>query len=70
MAIWMVRSRMAEVTGPVIAIVLVLCAAFIPVAFLGGLAGELYRQFSVTITIAVVLRIDFENRQLMHGGRV
>jgi hydrophobe/amphiphile efflux-1 (HAE1) family protein len=46
---------MQEVTGPVIAIVLVLCAAFIPVAFLGGLAGELYRQFSVTISIAVVL---------------
>jgi hydrophobe/amphiphile efflux-1 (HAE1) family protein len=48
-------KAMQEVTGPVIAIVLVLCAAFIPVAFLGGLAGELYRQFSVTITIAVIL---------------
>lgn len=48
-------EAMREVTGPVIAIVLVLCAAFIPVAFLGGLAGELYRQFSVTITIAVIL---------------
>ncbi len=48
-------KAMTEVTGPVIAIVLVLCAAFIPVAFLGGLAGELYRQFSVTISIAVVL---------------
>ncbi len=48
-------EAMREVTGPVVAIVLVLCAAFIPVAFLGGLAGELYRQFSVTITIAVVL---------------
>jgi hydrophobe/amphiphile efflux-1 (HAE1) family protein len=48
-------EAMHEVTGPVIAIVLVLCSAFIPVAFLGGLAGELYRQFSVTITIAVVL---------------
>ena len=48
-------QAMQEVTGPVIAIVLVLCAAFIPVAFLGGLAGELYRQFSVTISISVVL---------------
>lgn len=48
-------KAMQEVTGPVVAIVLVLCAAFIPVAFLGGLAGELYRQFSVTISIAVVL---------------
>ncbi len=48
-------EAMHEVTGPVIAIVLVLCAAFVPIAFLGGLAGELYRQFSVTISIAVVL---------------
>jgi len=48
-------EAMHEVTGPVFAIVLVLCAAFIPIAFLGGLAGELYRQFSVTISIAVVL---------------
>ena len=46
---------MREVTGPIIAIVLVLCAVFVPVAFLGGLAGELYRQFAVTIAIAVVI---------------
>src|SRR5512143_4073112 len=46
---------MREVTGPVIAIVLVLCAVFIPIAFLGGLTGELYRQFAVTITISVVI---------------
>ncbi|BAU48362.1 transporter [Sulfurifustis variabilis] len=46
---------MSEVTGPVVAIVLVLCAVFVPVAFLGGLAGELYRQFAVTIAIAVVI---------------
>ena len=48
-------KAMREVTGPVIAIVLVLCAVFIPIAFLGGLTGELYRQFAVTISIAVVL---------------
>ncbi|AZP13403.1 efflux RND transporter permease subunit [Undibacterium parvum] len=48
-------EAMHEVTGPVIAIVLVLVAAFGPIAFLGGLAGELYRQFAVTISIAVVL---------------
>ncbi|MFZ6776655.1 efflux RND transporter permease subunit [Undibacterium sp. Ji83W] len=48
-------EAMHEVTGPVVAIVLVLVAAFAPVAFLGGLAGELYRQFSVTISIAVIL---------------
>ena len=39
---------MREVSGAVLAIVLVLCAVFIPVAFLGGIAGVLYRQFAVT----------------------
>lgn len=48
-------QAMQEVTGPVIAIVLVLCAVFVPIAFLGGLTGELYRQFSITISIAVVI---------------
>ena len=48
-------QAMQEVTGPVIAIVLTLCAVFVPIAFLGGLTGELYRQFSVTISVAVVL---------------
>jgi len=46
---------MREVSGPVIAIVLVLTAVFVPIAFLGGLTGELYRQFAVTISIAVVI---------------
>ncbi len=48
-------KAMTEVTGPVVAIVLVLCAVFVPVAFLGGLTGELYRQFAITIAIAVVI---------------
>jgi HAE1 family hydrophobic/amphiphilic exporter-1/multidrug efflux pump len=48
-------KAMHEVTGPVVAIVLVLCAVFMPIAFLGGLTGELYRQFAVTISIAVVI---------------
>jgi hydrophobe/amphiphile efflux-1 (HAE1) family protein len=48
-------QAMQEVTGPVIAIVLVLCAVFVPVSFLGGLAGELYRQFAVTISVSVVI---------------
>lgn len=48
-------QAMQEVTGPVVAIVLVLCAVFIPVSFLGGLAGELYRQFAVTIAVSVVI---------------
>src|SRR5439155_770572 len=48
-------KAMREVAGPVVAIVLVLCSVFVPIAFLGGLAGELYRQFAVTIAIAVVI---------------
>ena len=46
---------MNEVSGAVVAIVLVLCAVFIPVAFLGGIAGKLYQQFAVTVAIAVAL---------------
>jgi hydrophobe/amphiphile efflux-1 (HAE1) family protein len=46
-------EAMREVTGPVIAIVLVLISVFVPIAFIGGLAGELYRQFAITIAIAV-----------------
>ena len=48
-------KAMHEVTSPIIAIVLTLCAVFVPIAFLGGLTGELYRQFAVTISIAVVI---------------
>ena len=48
-------ESMFEVSGAVFAIVLVLCAVFVPVAFLGGIAGQLYRQFAVTVTISVLL---------------
>lgn len=48
-------KAMEEVTGPVIAIVLVLCAVFVPVGFLGGLAGEMYKQFAITIAVSVIL---------------
>jgi hydrophobe/amphiphile efflux-1 (HAE1) family protein len=48
-------KAMREVTGPIIAIVLTLVAVFVPIAFLGGLTGELYRQFAVTISISVVI---------------
>ncbi len=44
-----------QVEAAVVAIVLVLCAVFVPVAFQGGIAGELYRQFAVTVAIAVVI---------------
>src|SRR6185369_15490272 len=43
-------EAMREVSGAVVAIVLVLCAVFVPVAFLGGIAGQLYRQFALTLT--------------------
>ncbi len=46
---------MEEVSGPVIAIVLVLCAVFVPVAFLGGLTGQLYRQFAAAIVVSVII---------------
>ncbi len=46
---------MREVTGAIIAIELVLCSVFVPVAFLGGLAGKLYQQFAVTVATAVVI---------------
>ena len=44
-----------QVAGALIAIVLVLCAVFVPVAFLGGVTGEMFKQFAVTLVIAVVL---------------
>ncbi|MBL8523665.1 MAG: multidrug efflux RND transporter permease subunit [Betaproteobacteria bacterium] len=48
-------EAMREVSGAVIAIVLVLCAVFVPVAFLGGIAGAMYRQFALTVAISVVI---------------
>ena len=49
------KRAMDEVSGPVVAIVLVMCSVFIPVAFLAGITGELYKQFAITIAISVVL---------------
>ncbi len=48
-------QAMAEVSGPVIAIVLVLSAVFVPVAFLGGLTGRFYQQFALTIALSVAI---------------
>lgn len=48
-------KSMEQVSGAVVAIVLVLCAVFVPVAFLGGIAGEMYKQFAVTVAVAVVI---------------
>ena len=49
------EKAMEEVTGPVIATTLVLCATFVPVAFMGGITGEIYRQFALTLSISVIL---------------
>lgn len=49
------QKAMKEVAGALVAIVVVLSTVFTPVAFLGGIAGELYRQFAVTIGVSVVL---------------
>jgi len=49
------HKAMLQVTRPVIAIVFVLTAVFLPVAFLGGLIGEMYRQFAVTIAVSVAI---------------
>lgn len=48
-------QAMKEVSGALVAIVLVLSAVFIPVAFLGGLSGEMYRQFAVTIVVSLAI---------------
>ena len=46
---------MREVSGPVVAIALILSAVFIPVAFLGGISGQIYRQFALTIAASVLI---------------
>lgn len=48
-------QAMKEVTGPVIAMVLVLCAVFVPVGFMGGMTGEMYKQFAITIAVSVTI---------------
>ncbi|BAV75655.1 RND transporter, HAE1 family [Pseudomonas chlororaphis subsp. aurantiaca] len=49
------HRAMKEVSGPIIAIALVLCAVFIPMAFLSGVTGQFYKQFAVTIAISTVI---------------
>src|SRR5262249_34117196 len=49
------RKAMDEVTGPVIAVALVLCAVFVPCAFLGGVSGQFFRQFAVTIAVSTAI---------------
>lgn len=47
-------KAMMQISGPVVAIVLVMCAVFIPATFMGGMTGQLYKQFAATIAISVV----------------
>src|SRR5260370_21186364 len=49
------NQAMKEVTGPIIATALVLCAVFVPTAFISGLTGQFYRQFALTIAISTVI---------------
>ena len=49
------HKAMQEVSGPIIAIALVLCAVFVPIAFISGLTGQFYRQFALTIAISTVI---------------
>ena len=49
------KQAMSEVTGPIVATALVLCAVFIPTAFISGLSGQFYKQFAVTIAISTVI---------------
>src|SRR5437588_8023142 len=46
---------MREVSGPIIAIALVLCAVFVPIAFISGLTGQFYRQFALTIAFSTII---------------
>src|SRR5213079_1347688 len=49
------RKAMDEVTGPVIAISLVLCAVFVPTAFMAGISGQFYKQFALTIAASTII---------------
>ena len=48
------RKAMDEVTGPVVAVALVLCAVFVPCAFISGITGQFFRQFALTIAVSTV----------------
>jgi HAE1 family hydrophobic/amphiphilic exporter-1 len=49
------QKAMKEVAGPVVAIAIIPCAVFIPVALTGGITGRLYQQFAITIAVSVLL---------------
>src|SRR5207247_40608 len=49
------RRAMNEVTSPIVATALVLCAVFVPTAFISGLTGQFYKQFAITIAISTLI---------------
>ena len=49
------RKAMTQITGPIIAITLVLLSVFVPIAFIPGISGQLFRQFAVTISVAMLI---------------
>src|SRR6185295_9574399 len=49
------KKAMGEITAPIIAITLVLLSVFVPVAFIPGIAGTLYRQFAVAVSVSMVI---------------
>ncbi|WP_035611628.1 multidrug efflux RND transporter permease subunit [Haloferula sp. BvORR071] len=49
------KKAMDEVSGPVVAIALVLCSVFVPVSFMGGITGKMYQQFAITLSVSVIL---------------
>src|SRR6185436_1065774 len=49
------KRAMNEVSGPVVAVALVLCAVFVPTAFVSGITGQFYRQFALTIAVSTVI---------------
>ena len=63
------RKAMDEVTGPIIAVALVLCAVFVPCAFISGITGQFFRQFAVTIAASTVFSADqFADAEPGPGG--
>jgi hydrophobe/amphiphile efflux-1 (HAE1) family protein len=49
------KKAMAQITGPIVAITLVLLSVFVPIAFIPGISGQLFRQFAVTISVAMLI---------------
>ena len=62
------HQAMSEVSGPIVAITLVLASVFVPLAFLGGVTGQFYKQFAVTIAAAVIIS-GFNSLTLVAGAR-